>query len=114
MEKLYIIGWGLSGGFGGVRYYEVIEAEAEDDATIRAWENACEYYEMYSGSNGLRSVSDIMGEEGCDEEEATGIYEEERESWLEYSAVPYSKEAEEKVKYYHYNNPFKHLTDVDQ
>ena len=39
------------------------------------------------------------------------VFEEERESWLGYSAQPYSKEYEKKVMYHHYHNPYKNITD---
>ena len=40
MEGLFIIGYGLSGGFGGIQNYEVIEAHNQDDADKQAWEKA--------------------------------------------------------------------------
>ncbi len=110
-EGLYIIGWGLGGGFGGARNFEVIQVDSQDEADQWAFDNACEEYEMYSGNHGLRSVSDIMEEDGIeDEEEAVLIYEEERETWLDYSANPYTKEYEKKVMYQHYENRYKEIT----
>ena len=107
MENLYIIGYGLSGGFGGIQEYEVIETTSLEDAEIWAWESACENYENYSGMYGLRDITDIMDEDGVeDEDEATEIYAEERENWLEYTAVKYSKEEEEKVSGNHFHNPY--------
>lgn len=112
MKNLFIVGWGLAGGFGGAKNYEVIEAETEEAASEYAWEQACEYYESYVGNYGLRTVEQIMEEEGYSDEEAEEQYSEERENWLDYSAVKFSKEAEKKVMYYHYNNPFKDITDA--
>lgn len=106
-EGYYIIGWGLSGGFGGIRNYEVIQSSSLEEAEKDAYQRAIEEYESYSGYHGLRSVDDIMEEDGVDDEEAEEIYNEEREGWLDYVAKPYSKEFENKVKDYHYNNPFK-------
>lgn len=110
-EGLWIIGYGLGGGFGGARNYEVIQVDTQEDADKWAWENACEEYERYAGSNGLRSVDEIMEEDDIeDEDEALQVYEEERERWLDYSAVPYSKDYENKVRYNHYHNPYKEIT----
>lgn len=106
-EGYYIIGWGLSGGFGGIHNYEVIEAASLEEAEKDAYQKALEEYENYSGYHGLRSIEDIIEEDGVDEEEAEEIYNEEREGWLDYVAKPYSKEYEKKVKNYHYHNPFK-------
>lgn len=106
-EGYYIIGWGLSGGFGGIQNYEVIIADSEEDAESQAYQNAIEEYQNYDGMHGLRSISDIMEEDGIDdEEEAESIYNEEREDWLDYSAKPYSKEYEKEVKDYHYHNRY--------
>lgn len=74
---------GLGGGFGGAnfsRFYTGTREEAESEA----WQDAVEEYEQYSGLHGLRSISDIMEEDGVDEEDAITTYEEERESWLDY------------------------------
>ena len=110
-EGLYIIGYGLSGGFGGARNFEVIQVDSLEDAEKWAWESACEDYENYAGSNGLRGVSEIMEEDEIeDEDEALQVYEEERENWLDYSAQPYSKEYEKKVMYNHYQNDYKEIT----
>lgn len=111
-EGLWIIGYGLAGGFGGISDYEVIEADNEDDAAEIALEMACEHYEKYVGNYGLRSVEEIMEHDEIEDEEyAEEVYIEERESWLDYSAVPYSKEYEEKISGNHYHNPYKDRTD---
>ena len=110
-EGLYIIGYGLAGGFGGARTFEVIQVDSQEEADKWARENACDEYDRYAGSNGLREVGEIMQEDGIeDEDEALQAYEEERESWLDYSAKPYSKEYEKKVMYNHYHNPYKEIT----
>jgi hypothetical protein len=110
-EGLYIIGYGLGGGFGGARNFEVIQADSLEDAEKWALESACEYYESYAGSNGLREIGEIMEEDEIeDEDEAWQIYEEERESWLDYSAQPYSKEYEKKISGNHYQNNFTEIT----
>jgi hypothetical protein len=112
-EGFYIIGYGLSGGFGGVQIFEVVKADNQEEADTLAWGAACEEYEQYAGSNGLRDISEIMEEEDIDnEEDAEMVYNEERDGWLDYIAVPYSKEAEEKYKNYHYENNFTEITDI--
>lgn len=111
-EGLYIIGYGLGGGFGGARNFEVIQVNSQEEAEKWAWESACEEYENYAGMYGLRDVDEIMKEDEIeDEEEALDIYEQERENWLDYIAKPYSKEYENKVMDYHYQNDYKEITD---
>lgn len=113
LENLFIIGSGLGGGFGGQKNYEVIEADNLEDAEKWAWESACDEYESYAGMYGLRDLSQIMEEDEIEnEDEAIEVYEEERESWLCYSAVPYSKEYEKKVMYHHYSNRYSSFTDT--
>lgn len=106
-EGYYIIGWGLSGGFGGIRNYEVIRDSSIEEAEKEAYQRSLEEYERYSGYHGLRSIDDIMEEDNVSSEEAEEIYNEEREGWLDYIAKPYSKEFENKVKGNHYDNPYK-------
>lgn len=73
---------------------------------------ACAEYESYAGSNGLRDIEEIMEEDGItDDDEAWQTFAEEREGWIEYSARPYTKAYEKEVKPYHYDNPFKEITD---
>ena len=68
-EGLYIIGYGLSGGFGGARNFEVIQADNQEEAYKWAWESACQEYENYSGMHGLRDVSQIMEEDDIEDED---------------------------------------------
>jgi len=112
MENLFIIGYGMSGGFGGIQNYEVIEAKSLEKAETEAYENACEHYEGHVGSNGLRDIDEIMEEDGIDSaSEAQETFNEEREGWIEYTAEPFSKELEEKYQGYHWVNQFKEITD---
>jgi len=104
--QLFIIGYGLSGGYGGIHDYEVIEADSREDAEDEAYVKACEMYENYLDGSNLRDVSDIMEEDDVDEENAKQIFYEEREGWLEYVALDYNKENLEKVEGYHLDNPF--------
>lgn len=113
LENLFIIGSGLGGGFGGQKNFEVIEANSLEDAEKWAWENACDEYESYAGMYGLRDINQIMEEDGIeDENEANEVFEEERESWLDYSAKPFSKEYEKKVMYHHYSNRYSSFTNT--
>ena len=91
----YLIRYGLGGGFGGMTEAEVEEFDNEDAASAYAWEKACEHYDQYDGSNGLRSTEQIMEEDEVEEDEAQTIWSDEREGWLDYEAVPYD-EAEHK------------------
>lgn len=88
----FLIGYGLSGGFGGIINHTIEECETEQEAWDIAYEYAKEYYEGYEGMYGLRSVSDIMEDDGVSEEEAEEIWMEEREGWLDYEATPYDEE----------------------
>jgi hypothetical protein len=80
------IQWGLGGGFGGVSDCMIIEAESEDAAIIEAWQLACEEFDSLAGEYGLRTVEEIMETEGYSKEDAQMEYNDERESWLDYSA----------------------------
>jgi len=82
----YRVRGALGGGFGGCdnKEWEEVDCKDENDAMDTAYEIAIEEYEMYEGNHGIRSVDDIMDEEGLDEEDATEVYRDERESWLEY------------------------------
>lgn len=82
------IRYALGGGFGGCgnKDWEIIEAGSLKEAEEEAYEQACQVYEMYDGMYGLRSVSDIMEEDGLTEEGAEEEWREKRESWLDYEA----------------------------
>jgi hypothetical protein len=83
--KKYKIWYGLGGGFGGANEDdEIYEFENEEEAEQFAWEKAAEEYDDMAGLHGLRSIEEIMEEDEVDEEEAEGIYKDDRESWLDY------------------------------
>ena len=82
--KQYKIFAGLGGGFGGAQECDILEFASKEAAEEYAYEVACETYDMYAGMHGLRSVDDIMEEEGFGEVEAEEAYREERENWLDY------------------------------
>lgn len=109
MKNLYIIGYGLAGGYGGIHDYEIIKAESFIDAELYAWQKACDYYEMYIDGTNLRSVECIMEEEDLDEEAAYVIFDDERESWLEYVTIQYNEENMKKIEGYNVYNPYKKL-----
>lgn len=60
------IKYALGGGFGGIanKDWETIEAKDLSDAENQAYDLACLEYESYEGSNGLRTLTDIMEDEG--------------------------------------------------
>lgn len=84
--KWYKIYYGLGGSFGGEQYGYTAQFGNEEEANKAAWESACEKFESYAGMYGLRTLEDIMEQDGLDEEEAANVYNEERENWLEYHA----------------------------
>ena len=94
MKKDYNIYAGLGGSFGGYSYIGTLQNASEDEAYQYAFEEACNIYDSYAGYNGIRSIDDIMDEEGVDENEAVETYIEERESWLDYYAVPIEEDTE--------------------
>lgn len=96
--KKYKAWYGLGGGFGRARDFEIIETESEQEANDYAWELACQEYERYVGSHGLRDCDQIAKEEGLDietdEEVINEIFDSERESWLDYWIEEYNEETE--------------------
>lgn len=80
----FYIRYGLGGGFGGPGDWEVVQCDDFNKAEDAAYEAACETYESYAGMHGLQSVEEIMEEEQCDEAVAQEIFNEYRESWLDY------------------------------
>jgi beta-xylosidase len=69
--------------------WEEIEVKNEDEATLYAWESACQDYESYEGLHGIPSAHDIeeeLIEQGIDytDEEVWDAYSDARESWISY------------------------------
>ena len=87
----YNIYAGLGGGFGGATYQGTGDFSSLDSAEEMAYQLASEEYESYEGNHGIRSWADVADEEGLDyeedEDEINEIYEDEKESWMEYYAV---------------------------
>ena len=77
----YKINYGL-GGFGETE--EIMNFPDEETANKEAYELAKQVYQSYEGYHGVRDVQDILEEEGCTEEEAQDIYEEEVENRINY------------------------------
>jgi hypothetical protein len=94
----FIIGYGLSGGFGGIQSYEVVEAYSYEDAESMARLRSVEEYESHVGSGGLREVDEIMEDDDVDEQEAEMIYRDEMESWLDYSTEEYTDERYKEIE----------------
>jgi len=96
--KKYFIKYGLGGGFGGANQFALEDHPSEDSAYKSAFEFACEEYEAYDGTSGLRSVLEIMQEDEIeDEEEAEFVWMEERESWLDYYAEEYDPKKHDSI-----------------
>jgi len=86
-QQVWWVRYGLGGGFGGAGDWVPMGDECdEDEAWAAAHEMALQEYDSYAGSHGLRMHSDIMEEDGVDEDEADVIYSEEADSWLDYAA----------------------------
>lgn len=105
--NFFIIGYGLSGGFGGINQYEVIKAKDLKEAIDEAHLSAREEYDRYDGMYGLQTIDEIL-EENPDftTRDAEEEWEEQREGWLEYVAFPYSRAKEEELDGHHFCNPY--------
>ncbi len=73
---------------------EICEFDTREEAEEYAWEMACEEYEHYAGLHGLRDTDQIIEEDEVDEDEALEIFEEERESWIDYEVTEYDPNEE--------------------
>lgn len=114
-KNLYIIGYGLGGGFGGINTYEVINAPNQEAASKDAYWKSVEEYESYEGMHGLRTLYDCIEEAEGSEEVGQEIYNEELETWIEYTCFPWSKEEEKICKSKgHYYNSYKNITNVKE
>ena len=91
--KKYNIYAGLGGGFGGAKYSGSGEFESEEDASEVAYDIACEEYESYEGYHGILDWHDVAEANDLDPDDEDNydaileLYNEERESWIEYYAV---------------------------
>lgn len=80
----YKIFAGLGGGFGGQTEVGTFEFATEYDAEIFAEEQARDEYRQYAGSQGLRSIEEIMEEDEVEESEAEEIMMSEMDSWIDF------------------------------
>jgi hypothetical protein len=78
---------GLAGGFGGAQHQGWAKFKDDTEAEQYAYNMACEEYEGYAGSSGLRSIEQIMEEDDLEEDSAEEEYNQERESWIDYKVV---------------------------
>lgn len=95
--RRYNIYAGLGGGFGGAIYQYTTDCEDFDKAEEEAYQTAIEVYESYEGLHGIKSWSDCREDiaeeydiqvEEVSEDAVDVWYQEEREDWLDYYAVP--------------------------
>lgn len=104
-EKLkeYNIYAGLGGGFGGAKYQYTSLYESPEKAEEEAYEVASEEYESYGGYHGLLTYEEALetameANPGKSEEELQEyideLFEEDKESWIEYYAVLTSEDTE--------------------
>lgn len=75
-----------AGSLNRAEYIETFEGTEEQAAKL-AWEYACEDFESYAGLHGTRDITDIMIEENLEWDEAEDIFNDERESWLDYYVI---------------------------
>jgi hypothetical protein len=87
----YDIYVGLGGGFGGAEYVTTEEFDTEEEAMDYAYECACEEYSGYEGLYGIQSWEEIKeeliteyGEDEIADTDVDAVYNDERESWLNY------------------------------
>jgi hypothetical protein len=74
----------VASGLGDYWVYSIELVNSEENAGYLAWDLACEQYESYVGSNGVRGIDQIMDEEDCSMEDAEEIFKDEREQWIDY------------------------------
>lgn len=103
----YKIYYGLGGSFGGAQYQYTDEFNSKAEAEEQAYIDACEEYDNMSGLHGLRSWLECQEEAEQDFGDITEdnqsqlddlteqIYNEERESWLDYYVEEWTEENDE-------------------
>lgn len=95
--KRYNIYAGLGGGFGGATYQYTADCKDKDEASDLAYQAAIEEYESYEGLHGIKTwedcrddiaeEDDVLPEEVSDDA-VDVMYNEERENWIDFYAVP--------------------------
>ena len=86
---LYLIKFGVGEELGGEKDEKILDCESIEDARDNAYILALECAAGYEGLYGLPDITTIMQDEECSKEKALEIYNEEMESWLDYSAEEY-------------------------
>lgn len=72
-----------SGGNGMGEEYEKFEG-TEKEASDYCYNQACESYDSYAGVHGIRDIDEIMEDDEVDYDEAEQIYNDDRESSIDY------------------------------
>ena len=82
----FLVKYALGGGFGGTEMVdgEILEFDSFVEAEDYAFEMACQEYDSYAGLHGLRDIDEIMEDDDVNEDEAESIYNDDRESWVDY------------------------------
>lgn len=89
----YNIYAGLRGSFGGATYQGTGDFESREAAEQAAYEAAVEEYEMYEGLHGILDWGEVAENNNLDPDDESNaseideLYNEEKESWMEYYAV---------------------------
>ena len=89
----YNIYAGLGGSFGGATYRGTGDFSSRESAEEMAYQYAVEEYEMYEGYHGILDWYDVAENNNLDPDDENNkseideLYNEEKESWMEYYAV---------------------------
>ena len=88
-SKIFFVTYGCGGGLNDINYELYYGTQIESDAY--AWEEACQIYDSYAGLHGildydgcLEEIKDEYEDEDDAADAAEQMYNDERESWLEY------------------------------
>lgn len=85
----YLIQYGVGGGYNDTENYDVVDCKNQSDADAEAYSAAVEIFESY----------DVEMENDPDEDEDG--YNDEMESWLEYTAELYDEVKHKDIKLNH-------------
>ena len=104
----FVLEWGMGGGYSGQHEFAYATAENQTDAAQQAWIFACEFYDGTNEAsaevececcNGTGYFTDTDSEETCDVCNGIGLrlktteeYQEDCESWIDFSAIPLDPE----------------------
>lgn len=94
MINKFIIGYGSLNALD----YKIIEGVTEEQASQEAYRLALEDLESYRGLHGILDFEETKEENpDCDDEEIERIMQEEAESWVNYTVIPWTQEKEDKL-----------------